>query len=156
LLQLEAIGESQQEALGEAIAKVLTTPAILYLEGDLGAGKTTLTRGILRGLGYQGRVKSPTYTLLEPYELERLSCYHFDLYRLSDPEELEFLGIEDLLGEKSLFLVEWPERGEGVLPPADCVIHIAYQGDRRHISFTPGSEVWTQIINNLQKLWLND
>lgn len=155
-MQLEVIGERQQEALGEAIAKVLTTPSILYLEGDLGAGKTTLTRGILRGLGYQGRVKSPTYTLLEPYELERLSCYHFDLYRLSDPEELAFLGIEDLLSEQSLFLVEWPERGKGVLPAADCVIHITYQGDRRQIRFSPNTEVWVQIINNLQMLWLDD
>jgi tRNA threonylcarbamoyladenosine biosynthesis protein TsaE len=155
-MQLEAIGERQQEALGEAIAKVLTTPSILYLEGDLGAGKTTLTRGILRGLGYQGRVKSPTYTLLEPYELDGISCYHFDLYRLSEPEELEFLGIEDLLSEQSLFLVEWPERGKGVLPAADCVIHIAYQGDRRQIRFSPNTEAWVQIINNLQMLWLND
>jgi tRNA threonylcarbamoyladenosine biosynthesis protein TsaE len=152
MYELELIGEHQQEVLGEAIAKALIFPATLYLEGDLGAGKTTLARGILRGLGYRGRVKSPTYTLLEPYELGAFACYHFDLYRLSDPEELIFLGIEDLLDEGSLFLVEWPERGRGILPLADCVIDIAYLGDRRQIRFTPGTDTGLKIINNLQKL----
>ena len=156
MLEFELIGEAQQEAFGRKIAEVLKPPCILYLEGDLGTGKTTLARGILRGLGYEGRVKSPTYTLLEPYDLATLSCYHFDLYRLSDPEELSFLGIEDLLREDSVFLVEWPAQGRGVLPVPDCLIEIAYCGDRRKLSFTAQSDKGIQIINNLQKVWLYD
>ncbi|MCU7813224.1 MAG: tRNA (adenosine(37)-N6)-threonylcarbamoyltransferase complex ATPase subunit type 1 TsaE [Candidatus Thiodiazotropha sp. (ex Notomyrtea botanica)] len=156
MLELEVVGEKRQETLGHVLAELIDTPCILYLEGDLGAGKTTLARGLLRGLGYDGRVKSPTYTLLEPYELADVSCHHFDLYRLADPEELTFLGIEDLLHDDSIFLVEWPERGKGVLPPADCVLQIRYLGDRRQVSLIPASEKGVQLINNLQKVWQFD
>ena len=89
---------------------------IVYLKGDLGAGKTTLVRGFLRGLGYKGTVKSPTYTLIEPYRIAGKSICHLDLYRLADAEELEYLGVRDLLQEETVLLIEWPERGEGVLP----------------------------------------
>ncbi len=101
--------------------------------GDLGTGKTTLVRGILRGPGHTGPVRSPTYTLLEPYELGAMCLYHLDLYRLSDPEELEYLGLRDLLDGRSLLLVEWPERGRGALPAPDLVVHIEHAGEARSL-----------------------
>lgn len=156
MLEREVAGEVRQEALGRLLARQIEPPCTLYLEGELGTGKTTLARGMLRGLGYQGRVKSPTYTLLEPYELDGLACYHFDLYRLADPEELTFLGIEDLLRPDAILLVEWPERGRGVLPPADLRILILYRGQSRIVRFMPESEKGIQIINNLQKVWVID
>ena len=112
---------------------------VVFLEGDLGAGKTTLVRGILRGLGHEGPVKSPTYTLVEPYELGDRHCAHLDLYRLADPEELEYLGLRDLLAEERLLLVEWPERGAGACRRRICVI-IEYVGEGREISLDGLSE----------------
>src|SRR5210317_681420 len=100
------------EALGQQLSDPACWRGVVWLQGDLGAGKTTLVRSLLRGLGYPGRVKSPTYTLLEPYELDDRMVYHLDLYRLASPDELEWLGIRDLLTDTDLLLVEWPERGE--------------------------------------------
>jgi len=153
MLELVAEGERRQEELGGLLAQLTEPPCTLFLEGDLAAGKTTLARGFLRGLGYGGKVKSPTYTLLEPYELRDRVCYHFDLYRLSDAEELVYLGIEELMRDDAIWLVEWPERGAGLLPAADLIVHIEHQGDRRRLLFTPGSEKGGRIISGLQKLW---
>ncbi|MCU7871176.1 MAG: tRNA (adenosine(37)-N6)-threonylcarbamoyltransferase complex ATPase subunit type 1 TsaE [Candidatus Thiodiazotropha sp. (ex Lucinoma borealis)] len=150
MFEIEVEGEAGQEAIGRRLALNCVPPCIVYLEGDLGAGKTTLARGFLRQLGYQGRVKSPTYTLLEPYELDALSCYHFDLYRLADPEELEYLGIEDLLGSDAILLIEWPERGEGLLPPADLKVRISHQGQGRVLIFSAESEQGTKSYEALQ------
>ena len=113
------------ESLGRRLAAVLPAAAMIHLRGPLGAGKTTLVRGVLRGLGYRGAVRSPTYTLIEPYDEGGRRLCHLDLYRLGDPEELEFIGLRDLLAEPAVLLVEWPERGAGVLPAPDLEIVLA-------------------------------
>jgi len=108
-----------------------TLGGIIYLHGDLGAGKTTLSRGFMRGYGYLGAVKSPTYTIVEPYEFEHCNIYHFDLYRLIDPEEVEYLGADDYFHESNLCLIEWAEKGSKVAPAADLKIELESEGTGR-------------------------
>jgi tRNA threonylcarbamoyladenosine biosynthesis protein TsaE len=120
--------EAAMLAYGAALAGELGSNELLFLSGEMGMGKTTLARGILRGLGFGGAVKSPTYTLIEPYEVGAIRVYHFDFYRIESAEELEYLGLNDLLGDHAIKLVEWPERALGHLPAPDRVIRI--RGDR--------------------------
>jgi len=124
-------------ALGGELAAHLQPPLVVRLEGPLGAGKTTLVRGILRGLGHTAPVRSPTYTLLETYEVGAMRVHHLDLYRLADPEELEFIGVRDLATENAVWLVEWPERGGERLPPPGWTIRIDYAGTGRLVSGLP-------------------
>ena len=125
------------------------TLCVVYLVGDLGAGKTTLTRGLLRSLGVTGAVRSPTYTLVEIYEVGALTALHLDLYRLTDPEELENLGLREWATGGHLWLIEWPERGAGRLPEADLVITLTAGDDGHDIEVTARSELGTRWVERL-------
>lgn len=192
--------ESAMTALGAQLAKAAQPGMIVYLDGDLGAGKTTLVRGFLRAGGYQGAVKSPTFTVVETYSLDynkfydynklqvevklkdrfnslssskpeksgvnleidklqdqhiqeqriqKQKIYHFDLYRLEDPEELEYLGIRDYLDGEAIALIEWPEKGEGVLPEADLLIKITHYKQGRGVELLPESDAGAAIVSKL-------
>ncbi len=172
--------------LGAQLAKVIVPGSIVYLEGDLGAGKTTLVRAFLRSLGHTGAVKSPTFTVVEPYTLDydkfcyyneleadlklkndkdsltssnkiptvednpsEQKIYHFDLYRLEDPEELEFMGIRDYLDGRAIALIEWPERGFGVLPKADFIIKITHQDQGRKVELLSSTEHGAAMVSKI-------
>lgn len=135
--------------LGERLGRACAGGAIVYLTGDLGAGKTTLVRGVLRGLGHQGPVRSPTFTLVEPYAVGPLPVYHLDLYRLGDPEELEYLGLRDYLEPGVLWLVEWPERGAGHLPRPDLRVSIEYSGTGRRLELTAETDYGRGVLDQM-------
>ncbi|GHC19645.1 tRNA (adenosine(37)-N6)-threonylcarbamoyltransferase complex ATPase subunit type 1 TsaE [Aidingimonas halophila] len=142
--------ETAQVAFGKALGVALQGRGLVYLEGELGAGKTTLARGVLLAYGHHGAVKSPTYTLVEPYRLGQVTLYHFDLYRLGDPEELEFMGARDLLGEESLSLVEWPSRGAGWLPLPDLWIRLEVASSGRCLSVAAYSDHGRLALQSLE------
>jgi len=121
------------ESLGAALGRALLPGTVIYLTGDLGAGKTTLVRGLLRQLGFEGIVRSPTYTLLEPYRVGGWALIHLDLYRIDDPEELENLGLRDQLNSATVVLVEWPARGTGHLPRPDLDVLLTHQDPGRGV-----------------------
>ena len=133
-----------------AIVKQQHKGLVAYLHGDLGAGKTTLTRGFVVAMGHVGKVKSPTYTLVEPYDLADWHIYHFDLYRLSDPEELEFMGIRDYFNDDCCSFIEWPEKGAGFIVNADIHLNLAYSGEQRELSIvaeTPRGEDILRLLS---------
>jgi len=141
-----AVDEAGLRAIAAQLATVAGEGGILYLEGDLGAGKTTFARALLTSLGVGERVKSPTYSLIESYRAGELDAHHLDLYRIADAGELEWLGLADLWMPRTLVLVEWPERGAGSLPPADVVLHFRHAGDRREIVAEPRSALGERLV----------
>lgn len=123
---------------------------VIHLEGDLGAGKTTLSRGLLHALGHQGKVKSPTYTLVERYDVANKVIFHFDLYRVSDPEELEYLGLDDYFNHNSLCLIEWAKQGSEYLPKPDLIITLRYQDSARKAMLQPLSDLAINLCEYLK------
>lgn len=146
--------EAEMCAFGHRLVETICSEShskgvTLYLNGPLGAGKTTLSRGIIQGLGHKGNVKSPTYTLVEEYRLQDKNIYHFDLYRLNDPEELEFMGIRDYFTENSICLIEWAEKGQGLLAEPDLLVNIDYANNARNVQLIAKSKVGNNIIKHL-------
>lgn len=121
----------------------------IHLEGELGAGKTTFCRGLLRELGHQGKVKSPTYTLVEQYNFNHRAVFHFDLYRLVDPEELEYIGLDDYMNSNSLCLIEWPQQGGNHLPSPDIIVKLQYDENHRQASISACSDAGTIVCAKL-------
>jgi tRNA threonylcarbamoyladenosine biosynthesis protein TsaE len=138
------------EALGRAAAAGAAPGRILHLRGDLGAGKTTVVRGLLRALGHAGRVKSPTYTLVEPYELSSLHFYHFDFYRLKDRSEWEHAGFRDYFNAQSMCVIEWPERAGALLSPPDLDICLLFEGNARRARVQAHTEAGTAWLSSLR------
>ncbi|GAB2920111.1 tRNA (adenosine(37)-N6)-threonylcarbamoyltransferase complex ATPase subunit type 1 TsaE [Rheinheimera gaetbuli] len=146
LQQIILSDEQATLTLAGKVGRLVAGGQTVFLRGELGAGKTTFSRGLLGALGHQGKVKSPTYTLVEPYELAGLTVYHFDLYRLRDAEELEFMGIRDYFRADSLCLIEWPEQGMGYLPVADLDIHLIFEQQHRLVSISANTAAGAAII----------
>jgi tRNA threonylcarbamoyladenosine biosynthesis protein TsaE len=149
--------ETATIAIGNGLAQVLKNTTkqqalVVYLNGDLGAGKTTLTRGFVRGMGHQGNVKSPTYTIVEPYELLGWRIFHFDLYRLADAEELEYMGIRDYFNSDCCCFIEWPEKGTGLLAKADLIINIVYQDEQRIITLQAETSYGEKVLMSLAQI----
>lgn len=159
---IDLIGEEKMMAFAGLCAPIFSSAAIdgglIFLEGDLGAGKTTFTRGLMRGFDYQGPVKSPTYTLVETYDVTTvqkapLTVCHFDLYRVADPEELEFMGIRDYLEGAHLCLMEWADKGVGFLPNADLVLSITDITNGRQLTWQAATEkglAWCEQLNQIE------
>lgn len=148
-LQRHLPDEAATLALGAELAAACAGGAIVFLEGDLGAGKTTLARGLLAALGHAGAVKSPTYTLVETYALPAMPVHHFDLYRLRDPEELEFMGIRDYFDGAALVLIEWPQRGAALLPEPDILLTFQTVNDGRMVSIEARGARGERIVEQM-------
>lgn len=137
------------EALGAAIAREAPAAFTVFLSGQLAAGKTTLARGLVRALGHDGAVKSPTFTLVESYELADRRVHHFDLYRITDPEELEYIGLDEYFDGSALCLVEWPERGAGVLPVADLELRLSVVPAGRQVDAVARTTAGEKLLNEI-------
>jgi tRNA threonylcarbamoyladenosine biosynthesis protein TsaE len=156
-MKMERFLENENETaqFGLKMALALVPGLVLTLHGDLGAGKTALVRAILRALGFQGKVKSPTYTLVESYVISSLNLYHFDLYRFADPHEWEGSGFREYFNPATVCMVEWPEKAAGFLPGADIEIELDIRGEGREITLQALTEAGEQCLNRLQNIARN-
>lgn len=155
-LRLYLKDEQDTEQLGRILAGLVNESGqglVVFLEGDLGMGKTTLSRGIMRGLGHEGAVKSPTYTIVEPYEHLDPPAYHFDLYRLGDPEELEYMGIRDYFQARNLCIIEWPGRGLGILPEPDLQVSLGKNADGRSARVSASTNRGSSLLARISEQW---
>ena len=134
---------------GDKFSRIMTNGLVVYLHGDLGAGKTTFVRGVLHSLGHVGKVKSPTYTLVEPYTIFNYNIYHFDLYRFIDEEEWDAAGFRDYFNAQSICMIEWPDKAENVLPDPDIHVHLSHYQNARKIKFSAGSAIGAQCLKKL-------
>lgn len=148
-MRLELVDCAATEAVGAQLWRLLPEGSLVFLHGPLGAGKTTLVRGLLRAAGHAGAVKSPTYTLVEEYRIDGRNIFHFDLYRLSDPEELEWVGIRDYLEQGGLCLIEWPEMGRGVLPEPDLELFLSPHGNGRVLEIKTRADALKKVLKLL-------
>lgn len=148
-IQIELADENSTLALAQRLAVRLTPGLVVYLHGDLGAGKTTLVRGVLNALGHTGRVKSPTYTLLETYSVNGLDLCHFDLYRINDEEEWESAGFRDEFDGNNIFFIEWPEKAQDLLPPADMEIELEMTARGRNAILTAHTRTGRECLERL-------
>ena len=146
--EIEIPDEQAMRALGARLSTLVSPGVTLFLKGDLGAGKTTLVRGFLRAMGHHEAVKSPTYTMVEPYDIAGKTIYHFDLYRLVTPEELDLIGIRDYFSHESICLVEWPENGQGVLPLSDLTCTISIEDTGRIVSLEQHTSKGAAILKH--------
>ncbi|NNM82084.1 MAG: tRNA (adenosine(37)-N6)-threonylcarbamoyltransferase complex ATPase subunit type 1 TsaE [Burkholderiales bacterium] len=149
-LNLHLASEKDTEALGATIARTLRPGLAIFLEGDLGAGKTALARSIIRALGHEGKVKSPTYTLVELYTISGLNLYHFDLYRFEDPDEWNESGFREYFNPESIVMVEWPEKGGAFLPTPDIRIVLGVEGEGRRAEIEATSETGSRCLTALK------
>ena len=149
-MQFRIDSDQQMQALGAKLATASGGQGRIYLDGDLGTGKTTLVRGLIHALGHDAAVKSPTFTLVEPYQVGAKNIYHFDLYRLSDPEELEYMGLRDYFSADSLCLVEWPEKGGQMLPDPDLLLKLNHAGRSRDVTVSAVTEAGKLMLKALE------
>ena len=143
--------EAATLAAGATLARIFSGKGLFTLQGNLGSGKTTFSRGVIQALGHAGAVKSPTYTLVEPYDLPSGRVLHYDLYRLNDPEELHFLGVRDFLDADVLTLVEWPERGQNWLPTPELALSLSVEGAGRRLRWLAGTERGKDLSLQLER-----
>ena len=153
VLKIETISESSLYDFGKMLSEYLLPNMTVFLKGDLGAGKTTLSRGVLHGKGHEGKVKSPTYNILENYNFDNFIIYHFDLYRVKDLEELEFMGFRDYFHKDSICLIEWPEIAMNILHEPDLVIDINFKNDNRVLYITSKSK---ELLSTLTQKIANE
>jgi tRNA threonylcarbamoyladenosine biosynthesis protein TsaE len=151
LLNLTLPNEEAMLDFGGKLAEHCSPPLNIFLHGQLGAGKTTFVRGFLKGLGHKGKVKSPSYNLVESYELGKKSIFHFDFYRIQDMHELDFIGIQDYWQPSSIFLIEWPEKGGTILPPVDLACHLEWAGLGRKLSIEAKSPAGEKVVSALME-----
>ena len=153
MIELSLPQAESTDLLGQALAQTRPAQAVVHLQGDLGAGKSTLARALLRALGVQGPIRSPTYTLIERYPLDTGEAWHLDLYRIGNAGELDFLGLDDASAD--LWLIEWPERGAGGLPPLDLVVALEIDGHGRRAQLqahSPTGEAWLRRLRKTEHL----